>query len=193
MAIFHELRNECLIRELQRELNTDVLLFGFDGTTYFGNLQAVDDCRIAILTPAIEADTSNVEILSPGGELIEAEYARIDLWMLVGKATGIVNDPIDPPSSSSAEKERTDEENERQESHDLICQLRRSIGDDVIIGTLGGFLFEGTLAAVEDELAVLRVDDIFPPGTSSITESDVRSAVVNLEAITSVSGSTSCS
>ncbi|MBP2658263.1 MAG: hypothetical protein H6Q69_1295 [Firmicutes bacterium] len=53
MSIFTELRNQALVRELERELNTDVVLFGFDGFAYFGNLQAVEDCRIAILSPAI--------------------------------------------------------------------------------------------------------------------------------------------
>lgn len=191
MAIFHEIRNECLVKELQRELNTDVLLFGFDGATYYGNLQAIDDCRIAILTPAITAESSNVEILSPGGAIVEAEFARVDLWMLVGKATGVVSDPIE--SCNHGKAPRTEEENERQESRDLICHLKRSIGDHVIISTLGGFIFEGTLAAVDNDLAILRVDDIFPPGTSSFTEADVRSAVVNLEAVTAVAGSSCCS
>ena len=66
------------------------------------------------------------------------------------------------------------------------------IGEDVVITTLGGFLFEGTLGDIDDELAILKVDDIFGPATSSsISGEDVRSVIVNLEALTSVS-STSC-
>jgi len=238
MGIFLELRNECLIRELKRELNTDVLLFGFDGFTYFGRLQAIDDCRIALLTPAITADSTDVEILSPGGDVRFVEFARIDLWQIVAKGTGIVEDPIaggSCSSSSSSSSSRSssnsntnnntnsntntnnnsntnsggntgggkgnkggrtltvDESTERQESHELIRFLCRMVGDCVAITTLGGFLFTGVLGNVEDELAILSVDDIFVPGTSSpISADDVRTVVVNLEAITSVSGNNSC-
>nr|MDU2066002.1 hypothetical protein [Sporomusaceae bacterium] len=79
----------------------------------------------------------------------------------------------------------------RQESHELIRRLCRMVGDAVAITTLGGFLFEGVLGAVEDELAILTVEDIFGPATSSsISDNDVRSVVVNLEAITSIASST---
>ncbi|HMM23007.1 MAG TPA: hypothetical protein PKA10_20045 [Selenomonadales bacterium] len=200
MGIFKEIRNHCLIRELSRELNTDVLLFGFDGFTYFGNLQAIDDCRIAVLNPAIEAETSNVEILTPGGDVHEVKFIRVDLWQIVAKGTSIVTDPLVcsqgapfPLADQVIDGVREEEEAvERQESHNLICQLDRMIGDDVVIATLGGFLFEGVLSEVEDRLAILSVDDIFVPGTSSaISSSDVRTVVVNLEALTSV-GSTAC-
>ncbi|EAX48418.1 hypothetical protein TcarDRAFT_2368 [Thermosinus carboxydivorans Nor1] len=199
MGIFTQIRNECLIKELSRELNTDVLLFGFDGFVYFGNLQAIDDCRIAILTPAIEADTNAVEILTPGGERIEVEFANVDLWQVVAKGTGIAEDPLEensnnanaaPPAPDAAAEVRT--EAERQESHELIHQLRRRIGDEVVITTLGGFLFDGILTDVEDELAILRVQDIFVPGASeAISGDNVRSVIVNLEALTSVSGAAS--
>jgi hypothetical protein len=67
------------------------------------------------------------------------------------------------------------------------------VGDEVVITTLGGFLFEGTLTTVEDCLAILKVAKILVPGTSSaIGDTKVRSAVVNLEAITSVSGVCCC-
>lgn len=204
MGFFTEFRNEELIRELQRELNTDVLLFGVDGFTYFGNLQAIHDCRIAVLTPAIEADTSDVEILTPGGELRTVQFLRVDLWTIVAKGTGIVSDPIDggpgliataPPAPSVAARGTESGEPIRQESHSLINHLRRMIGDCVTITTVGGFLFDGVLGDVCNELAILSVNDIFVPGTSdSISDEDVRSVVVNLEALTSVAGSnSSCS
>ncbi|MBP2653697.1 MAG: hypothetical protein H6Q73_1266 [Firmicutes bacterium] len=195
MSIFRELCNCALIRELGRELNTDVLLFGFDGFTYFGTLQAIDDSRIAILSPAVEAETSNVEILSPGGELVEVKFARVDLWQIVAKGTGIVTDPIDPPRPPGPAvvlQEASLGTTERQESCDLIRWLARQVGDDVAITTLGGFLFEGTLSELDDCLAILSVDDIFVPGTSSsISSNNLRSVVINLNAITSVSGATS--
>jgi len=194
MSIFSEIRNEALIRELQRELNTDVLLFGFDGFIYFGNLQGIDDCRIALISPAIKAETRDVEILSPGGELRRVDFLRVDLWTIVAKGTAVAHDPIVYSNSKGHNFEDTsrDETEERQESHHLIRQLCRMIGDDVVITTLGGFLFEGTLGDIDDELAILKVDDIFGPATSSsISGEDVRSVIVNLEALTSVS-STSC-
>lgn len=194
MGIFTEIRNEHLIRELQRELNTDVLLFGFDGVTYFGNLQKIEDCRIAYLTPAIEGG-SNVEIQSPSGEDIDVKFAHVDLWLVVAKATGVKSDPFSSDDggpggngpNGGAPGQRS-EASERQESRDLICLLRRMIGDGVVITTLGGFLFRGTLGEVDDELAFLSVDDIFLPGTSSeISSDEVSTVVINLEAVTSVS------
>lgn len=201
MSFFSEIRNEALIRELQRELNTDVLLFGVDGFIYFGNLQGIDDCRIALLSPAIQAESSDVEILTPGGELQRVNFLRVDLWTIVAKGTGIADDPINsgrdlttavPTPNAASEQRNSSEDDGRQESHHLIRQLCRMIGDDVVITTLGGFLFEGTLGDVSDELAIMTVEDIFGPATSSsISDDDVRSVVVNLEALTSVSGATS--
>lgn len=190
MGIFCEIRNECLIRELRRELNTDVLLFGFDGFTYFGNLQAIEDDRLAVLSPAIRAESTDVEILTPGGELAFVEFARVDLWQVVGKGTGIVSDPIDPPGARPpVPGANAAQPAERQESHCLIRLLSRMLGDEVGITTLGGFLFTGILGAIVDELAILTVDDVFVPGTStSISDTKIRSVVVNLEAITSVLG-----
>ena len=194
MGFFEEIGNRALIRELQRELNTDVLLFGVDGFTYLGNLQGIEDCRIALLGPAIEARTSDVEILTPGGELRTVEFLRVDLWTIIGKGTGVKNDPIDPGITKIITADdtpnRIDEENEaiRQESQALIFQLRRMIGQEVVLTTLGGFLFEGVLGDVGLCLAILTVEDIFGPGdTSSISDNDLRSAVINLNAITSVS------
>jgi hypothetical protein len=194
MAIFAELRNECLIRELRRELNTDVVLFGFDGNSYFGNLQGIEDDRIAILAPAIKAESSSVEILTAGGEVIHVDFARVDLWPLVGKGTAIVSDPIEQPHHFVAPPGGPIlQDAGRQESHCLIHILRREIGERVFIGTLGGFVFEGTLGDVFDELAILTVAEIFVPGTSSsISDSKLRAAVVNLEAITSISTRRSC-
>lgn len=193
MSIFKELRNECLIRELEHELNTDVLLFGFDGIVYFGNLQKIEDCRVAYLSPAIEAD-SNVEILSPGGEVIDVRFLQVDLWQVIAKATGVKTSPFDSGPfgngtvAAADTTQRTEESTERQESHTLICVLKRMIGDEVVITTLGGFVFQGTLGNVDDELAFISVDEIFGPATSSgISDDVVSTAVINLEAITSVS------
>lgn len=193
MGIFNEIRNKALIRELERETNTDVLLFGFDGNTYFGNLQAVEDCRIAVLTGATEADVTDVEILTAGGELFEeATFVNVDLWTVVAKGTGVKSDPISFVGNKQGLAQAAEGAvGDRQESHDLICILRRMIGDNVAIATFGGFLFEGILGDVDDELAIIAVDDIFVPGTSSsITDEDVRTVVVNLEAITAVASTT---
>jgi hypothetical protein len=190
MSFFSEIRNEALIKDLQCELNTDVLLFGADGFIYFGNLQGIDDCRIALLSPAIKAKSKDVQILSPGGELRHVDFLRVDLWPIVAKGTAIVNDPIAAGKGAAPTTQRTVSD-ERQESHQLIRQLCRMIGDNVVITTLGGFLFEGILGAINDELAIIKVDDIWGPAASSpISGSDVRSVVVNLEALTSVSSST---
>jgi len=190
MGIFSELRSPALIRELERELNTDVVLFGFDGFVYFGNLQAIEDCRIAILSPTIKAASSDVEILTPGGAVLHVAFTRVDLWNVVAKGTGIVSDPIGSLTvGATVPRVDLDETTERQESHHLIRVLCRMIGDGVVITTLGGFSIEGTLIAVDDELAILSNTNIYVPGTStSLSDTKIRSAVVNLEALTSVSG-----
>lgn len=191
MSFFSEIRNEALIRQLDCELNTDVLLFGVDGFIYFGNLQGIDDCRIALLSPAIKSETRDVQILSPGGELVRVDFLRVDLWTIVARGSAIVHDPIAHSKDSGPSTSQREEMEGRQESHHLIRQLCRMIGDNVVITTLGGFLFEGTLGAIDNELAILKVDDIFGPATSSaISDEDVRSVVVNLEALTSVSSAT---
>jgi small nuclear ribonucleoprotein (snRNP)-like protein len=194
MSIFTELRNQALVRELERELNTDVVLFGFDGFAYFGNLQAVEDCRIAILSPAIEAKCNAVEILTPGGEILHVDFTRVDLWNIVAKGTAIVRDPFEN-LEDSLESARTDfeEATERTESRHLVRVLCRMVGDSVVLTTLGGFSIEGTLIAIDDCLAILSNTDIFVPGSSSpISDRRIRSAVVNLEALTSVSGVCCC-
>jgi small nuclear ribonucleoprotein (snRNP)-like protein len=192
MSLFSQLRNERLIRELSRELNTDVLLFGVDGHTFFGNLHSIDDCRVAILTGAIHANNTDVEILTAGGELFtEATFLQIDLWTIVGKGTGIASDPIDTGGLLCTADVSVNASPTRQESPELIRRLKRMVGDNVVITTLGGFLFEGILGDVEDCLAVLTINDVFAPGTSSsISDSDVRTAVINLNAITSVASAT---
>lgn len=196
MGVFAEIRNERLIRELQRELNTDVVLFGIDGFAFFGNLQAIEDCRIAVLAPAINSNTDFVQILGPSEIVLEQSFSRVDLWTIVGKATAISTDPFhedrkDSPTttttSCTGSMDRAETLN-RQESHLLIRQLCCSIGDEVAITTLGGFWFEGILSTVEDELAILTAETIVIPGKSTDL-TGIRSVVVNLEAITSISGS----
>ncbi len=193
MSIFTELRNPALVRELERELNTDVVLFGFDGFAYFGNLQAIEDCRIAILSPAIEADCNDVEILTPGGEVLHVDFTRVDLWNVVAKGTAIVKGPFDNLNDDGGPRTDSEEVGERTESRHLVRVLCRMVGDGVVITTLGGFSIEGTLIAIDDCLAILSNTDIFVPGSSSpISDRRIRSAVVNLDALTSVSGDRCC-
>jgi small nuclear ribonucleoprotein (snRNP)-like protein len=194
MSIFTELRNQSLVRELERELNTDIVLFGFDGFAYFGNLQAIEDCRLAILSPAIQAECNDVEILTPGGEVLHVDFTRVDLWNIVAKGTAIVRDPFEDLQNQE-ESSRTDSEEatERTESRHLVRVLCRMVGDSVVLTTLGGFCIEGTLIAIDDCLAILSNTDIFVPGSrTSISDRRIRSAVVNLEALTSVAGVCCC-
>lgn len=87
----------------------------------------------------------------------------------------------------------------RQESHRLICQLKEMIGDNVGIEVLGGFIFEGNLVDVDDELATLgpltsfnaptfnfATTAIVPPFGETIFSPEISAIVVNLEVITAV-------
>lgn len=74
------------------------------------------------------------------------------------------------------------EQNERQESQDLICQLKLSQGSNVLIRVLGGYAILGLLLKVEDELAFLGNFPIFlVPGGTTFSVNTV--ATVNLETI----------
>lgn len=78
----------------------------------------------------------------------------------------------------------TDDTVNREESHQLICLLARMIGDtNVTIKTLGGFLFQGTLTRIDDELAFLSQASVFTPGGERIFGGSI---VVNLETLTGV-------
>ncbi|EGO65434.1 hypothetical protein [Acetonema longum] len=191
MGLCTELRNLCLIRELERELNNDVLLFGFDGLTYFGWLQNIEDCRIATLVPARVASSNFVQILTPGGTVQNVEFARVDLWQIVARASGIIADPFIPPVANARPEDEQDS-SQRLDSCDLIRQLNRMVGEDVVLTTFGGFVFQGVLSKTDDRLAFLTVDEILLPGIDVISSDDVRSVVVNLEALTSIARAVDC-
>lgn len=198
MSFYHKLHNRHLVNELRHELNSDILLLGGDGFSYFGHLQGIEDCRVAILTPAINSVTADVEIITPGGCLITADFVRIDLCSIIAKGTGIVSDPIYSPETCCSREVDSDftlentEEFEREYDF-LIKQLRRLIGDKAIITTVGGFLFEGILSEVCHDLAILKINQIYISGSPQyISDSNIRSAVINLEAITSVASGTHC-
>lgn len=202
MSLYCRIRNDALICELKHELNSDVLLLGADGFAYFGHLQSIEDCRMAILTPAICAATSDVEIITPGGSLVTVDFVRVDLWSIIAKGTGVVNDPVmsngstpypchccNSCSREDDEIEIPETDRQDREYDCLIKNVKRLIGDNIALTTVGGFLFEGKLSEVCNCLAIITVDEIFIPGCSGfISDRDIRSVVVNLEAISSVSG-----
>lgn len=209
MSFYCKIRNEALICELRNELNNDVLLLGADGFAYFGHLQAIEDCRLAVLTPGVCAATSQVEIITPGGCLVTVDYLKVDLWSVVGKGIGIVSDPVYCPhpcdpvcsreevdeSGTLAEMDESGEalEGNEREFNCLLKQVKRLIGNTVAFTVTGGFLFQGVLSDVCNNLAILSIDEIFIPGCSGfVSEHKIRSAVVNLRAISSVSGKNCC-
>lgn len=200
MSLYCKICNEALICELKNELNNDVLLLGADGFAYFGHLQAIEDCRLAVLTPAVCAATSEVEVITPGGCLITVDYIKVDLWSIVGKGLGVVCDPvycIHPCHYSCSREddnldddlEACDEAGDNDRGHNyLIRQVRRLVGNKVALTTVGGFLFQGVLSDVCNNLATFSIDEIFIPGCSGyVSDHKLRSAIVNLKAISSVS------
>lgn len=75
---------------------------------------------------------------------------------------------------------------DRQESHKLIQELKKRISDFVIITAIGipfGFVFNGALVDVDDELATLTDVTVLPAGGPAITLDTV---TVNLEVIAAV-------
>ncbi len=133
-----------------------------------------------------------MEILTPGGEILHVDFTRVDLWNIVAKGTAIVDDPFEN-LNTEASRIDSEEATERTESRHLVKVLCRMVGDGVVITTLGGFAIEGTLIAIDDCLAIISNSQIFAQGSSDpISDSRIRSAVVNLEALTSVSGDRCC-
>ena len=184
-CFWSDFKNEDLIKELQRELNSDIVLFGVNGFVYFGNLQAIQDCRIAILSPAVLSDATAVEILTPGGARTTTSFLRVDLWTIAAKGTGIVDDPLISSCTVAATSNTL-----RSEPDGLLCLMKRMIGSSISLTTLGGFTINGILSSMCDDLAIISVDDIFLPGACDpITEATIRSVVVNLKTITSVGSS----
>lgn len=218
MSLYCKIRNDALICELKNELNSDIVLMGADGFVYFGHLQSIEDCRLAILTPAICAKTCDVEIITPGGCMVTVDFVRVDLWSIVGKGLGVVRDPVYQLSSCDAicndencndgkacgtsgfcgkcgcREEKSEEEpailpGQERDYDCLTRQIKRMIGNNIALTTVGGFLFEGILSDVCNNLAIITIDEIFIPGCSGYIDScNLRSAVVNLEAISSVAG-----
>lgn len=186
-CFWSDFKNEDFIKDLTREVNTDIVLFGINGFSYFGNLQAIHDCRIAILSPAVQSDSTAVEILTPSGAKTTTSFLRVDLWTIVAKGSGIVSDPL---VSSCTTTTTTDEETLRSEPDALLCLMKRMIGDRISITTMGGFTISGILSSMCDDVAIISVDDIYLPGACDpITSATVRSVTVNLKAISTVGSS----
>lgn len=189
MSFYKDFANKYLIRELELEINKDIILLGTDGMSYFGNLQAIYNDRIALLLPAKQAVTNTVECLTPAERITFRSFMKVDLLLVVAKAMGISGDPIFPvPATMQSGSLRTEDApnfSKRQESHELICELKEQIGDFVDIGVLGGFRFEGTLSSVENELARLSKPTIFAPGANGRLIQGSGSVTINLETITS--------
>lgn len=208
MGVYHTTYNRAFFKELDQELNTDILLFSIDGFAYFGHLQRIENCHTAILAPAIAACTSDVEIITPGGCVVTVDFVRVDLCSIIAKGTGIVRDPVfcnqEPESNCCCNQQQNcccnrDEESaealpdaDRLERDDdcTVRQLRRLIGNDVSLTTLGGFLFQGILSDVCHDLALLSIDEIYIPGGGGyLSDHNIRSVTVNVKAVNSVAES----
>lgn len=187
-CFWSDFKNEDFVKDLVREVNTDIVLFGINGFSYFGNLQAIHDCRIAILSPAVESDSTAVEILTPSGAKATTSFLRVDLWTIVAKGSGIVSDPL--VSSCTTASTTDNGEAVRNEPDALICLMKRMIGDRTSVTTMGGFTISGILSSMCDDVAIISVDNIYLPGACDpITSATTRSVTVNLKAISSVGSS----
>lgn len=94
MGIFSEICHECIIEELEHELNTNVLLFMADGYTILGNVQKVERDRTALLTRASLPGVSYVLTRSPGGLITESLTKKVDLCAVVAKGSGLITNPF---------------------------------------------------------------------------------------------------
>lgn len=187
-CFWSDFKNEDFVKDLSREVNTDIVLLGINGFSYFGNLQAIQDCRIAILSPAVQSEANAVEILTPSGAKTTTSFLRVDLWTVVAKGSGIVSDPL--VSSCTVTPTADEAEAVRSEPDSLICLLKRMIGDSISLTTMGGFTISGILSSMDDDVAIISVDNIYLPGPCEpITSATTRSITVNLKAITSVGSS----
>jgi len=194
------LTNYAFINELRSEVGRDVVLFGADGIAYFGNLLSVGYDGIAVLGPATLSSTGFVQIRNPGGFIVNQNLTYVDLSFIVAKGASITADPFEIVTDAentevnSANKIEKLDLTRFQNNYscnqcelDLIKRLRLQIGDLVTIATLGGFLFAGTLATVNNMVAKLTVDSIFVPGGENNQLSGINLVIINLNAMTSFS------
>lgn len=193
MRFYEKLYNRHLVNELRNEINTDILLFLADGSTFYGHLQGLDDCRAAIMTPATCSTNCDVELISDGGCILTTDFTRVCLSTLVARGSGISGDPV---SAASAYKRQDSDEAGLEMDRDcgyLHRQLQRLIGDRTVITTVGGFAFEGILSSVCSDIIILTVDTICLPNCCTEFDSNrVRSVIINMNAITSFGSSNCC-
>jgi small nuclear ribonucleoprotein (snRNP)-like protein len=204
MSILSELRNSCLLREIKSEINKDVFLLGVNGTSYFGSLQNVLRDRFAALTAATTAVSGLVEILTLSEIVQEPTYTLVDLYSIVGIGSNIASDPYVVEAVDEAFTEQSEDGISREESEEIVKSeapsisergekislvrlLLKQIGKQVSVTTLGGFLVEGMVIAVEDSLLTMSNTSILAPGMDGSIIETVGNVAVSLNVLTSVS------
>lgn len=95
MGVCEEICNRRLIRQLENEIGTSLVLYTADGFAFYATLIRVDDHRIARLGPG--TGKSNVIVLTPGGVTEDEEFSQVDLSCVVAKAVNVTCNPLGEP------------------------------------------------------------------------------------------------
>ena len=195
MSICDDLKNDYFIGKLIGKIGEDVILFGFDGMSYYGRLMEISEDHIGLLTPAALSSTYLVEIQNPAEVAAVENRVYILLDYLVGFGYDITADPFVIPDDNA--EDVTGEGAQAPPSAAPASGFGGDCGQSglvdklkamalLTVGTLGGFLFAGYVSEVQEDTATMGIVYIFAPGGDGSTLFSINNAVVNLKAASSV-------
>jgi hypothetical protein len=205
--MYHNREYFFFYEELLQKIGNSVLLFGKDGMSYFGRLEAVTENFIATLTPSPLSDSGLVEILDPAEIAAGENRSAVDVKSIVAFAFDITADPFvmpddnaedveevpAPPTAAGTLANAPSKSIRDDANYDLNGSLEDTIEsfarqhESITLASIGGFLFAGTVRKMCYHTALLDVEYIFAPGGDGSTLFSVGKVLVNLPAVTSVS------
>jgi hypothetical protein len=185
-------KNSSFIDKLEDQIGNDIILFGADCMSYFGNLSDVTE-NAAVLTAADLSSSGLVEIRNPSEAVAGTNTSSIKLINLVGFGYNLTADPfVYPPQEEEGLGPAVS-------SSDVNVQPTEAYSDDkcfchhskleipTIISTFGGFIAAGGMINMDKNIAELDVEYIFAPGGDGNTLFAIDNAVINLRAATAFS------
>lgn len=182
--MFTKFINPAFIEKLRTKIGQSVVLFGLDGMSYFGKLSSILEGKRALLTPSPLSSSGLVEIQNPAEVSAVENQSIFDASWLVGFGFDITGDPFVMPNDNSEDISIDASAPAQAQVNSHQTNGKPSV---VTLGTLGGFLFAGTLDQCFRNTAQLSIDFIFAPGGDGSTVFFINKAIVNLDALTSVS------
>ena len=186
MLVNNKSKNPYFIQQLEKQRGNDVVLFGIDGMSYFGKLIRIEEYKTAVLYPSSLSSSGLVEILNPAEIGAGENRSKVDVFSLVGFGYDITADPFEMPDDNA---EDIDIGTNSALPNQVADRFGNNSGSNSLktLATLGGFLFAGTVEYSYRDVAKLSIEYIFAPGGDGSTLFSINKAIINLDALTSVS------